>query len=82
MTSTAVAATQSQEAGSSLGRDAWRRVRRDPVAITGFVLILFFLLVAIFAPLLAPYGPNDFPGQGQHPRPVVAVLVRTGQPGP
>lgn len=48
--------------GTSLRKDAWQRLRRDPMAIVGFALILFFLLVAIFAPLLAPYDPAAQPG--------------------
>ncbi len=64
----------SDEAGASLGRDAWRRLRRNPVAIAGAVLVVTFVLVAIFAPLIAPYEPNDRPGRD---------LTRPGQyPGP
>lgn len=54
-----------EDVGGSLVREAWRRLRRDPVAIIGAGLILAFVLVAIFAPLLAPYEPNAFPGRGQ-----------------
>jgi peptide/nickel transport system permease protein len=36
---------------------AWRRVRRSPMAIVGAVIVALFILVAIFAPLLAPYDP-------------------------
>jgi peptide/nickel transport system permease protein len=43
--------------GVSLVRDALRRLVRNPVAITGAVIIGVFLLVAIFAPLLAPHDP-------------------------
>ena len=38
----------------------WRQLRRDPVAWIGFGLIAF-VFVAIFAPLIAPYEPTDFP---------------------
>ena len=47
------------EVGQSLGREAFRRLRRNPVAIGGAVLVLLFVLVAILAPLLAPYDPVD-----------------------
>ncbi len=47
----------------SLGKDAWRRVSRDPVAIAGFVLIALFLLVALLAPVLAPYSPTQQVGR-------------------
>jgi peptide/nickel transport system permease protein len=45
------------EGGVSLARSAYRRLRRDPVAIIGLVIIVIFLLVAIFAPWLAPKDP-------------------------
>lgn len=44
---------------SGLWRDAWRRVRRNKAAITGFVIIATFVVVAIFAPLVAPYDPLE-----------------------
>lgn len=42
-----------------LWRDAWRRLRRNPGAIVGFVFVALFVFVGIFAPLVAPYGPLD-----------------------
>jgi peptide/nickel transport system permease protein len=41
----------------SLTRSAFRRLRRDPVAIAGAIIVVVFLLVAAFAPLLAPRDP-------------------------
>lgn len=43
--------------GVSLYRDALRRLRRNPVAIVGAVIVGLFVLVAIFAPLIAPHDP-------------------------
>jgi peptide/nickel transport system permease protein len=43
--------------GESLAKSAFRRLRRDPVAITGAVIVAVFLVVAAFAPLLAPKDP-------------------------
>ena len=40
-------------------KEAFRRLRRDPMAIIGALLVLLFVLVAIFAPLLAPHDPNE-----------------------
>jgi len=31
-----------------------RKLRRNPLAVTGFILVLFFSVVAVFAPLIAP----------------------------
>lgn len=42
----------------SLSRDAWDRLRRNPLAIIGATVIVFFVLVAIFAPWLAPHDPK------------------------
>src|ERR687895_1452285 len=46
------------EAPSGLWREAWERLRRNPGAIVGFVLVITFALVAIFAPLIAPENPR------------------------
>jgi peptide/nickel transport system permease protein len=61
-----------EEATGGLLRDAFRRLRRNPVAILGAALVLMFVFVAVFAPWLAPYDPKaadlsqirpgDFPG--------------------
>src|SRR5918994_2921491 len=46
------------EAPSGLWAEAWQRLRRNPGAIVGFVLVFSFVVVAIFAPLIAPADPN------------------------
>ena len=54
----------------SLGREAWERLIRNRAAVAGMILIGFFLLVAIFAPFIAPENPlkiND--GKGYLPPP-------------
>jgi peptide/nickel transport system permease protein len=48
-----------EELGGSVRAEAWRRLRRNPAAIAGVLLVLLFLLVAALANLLAPYGPTD-----------------------
>jgi peptide/nickel transport system permease protein len=47
------------EAPSGLWKEAWRRLRRNPGAIIGFVLVATFIVIALLAPLLAPYGPRE-----------------------
>ena len=42
----------------SPGRIAWRRFLRHRLAITSLVFVGFLVLVALFAPLLAPHDPN------------------------
>ncbi len=45
-------------AGAGLWSDALRRLRRNPGAIVGAVLVAIFVLVALAAPLLAPHDPR------------------------
>src|SRR4051794_4302064 len=52
-TLTAVSAYRSPAA------QAWRQFRRDPGAIAGSVIVCLLLLMALFAPLLAPYDPDQ-----------------------
>lgn len=35
----------------------WRRLRRHKLAVAGMVVILFFVIVAALAPVIAPYDP-------------------------
>ena len=46
-----------EEHGTSLWKGALQRLVRDPFAIVGAVIVTVFVLVAVFAPLLAPYEP-------------------------
>jgi peptide/nickel transport system permease protein len=49
--------------GRSPGRIAWTRLKRDKVALTGAVIVLFLILVAVFAPqIVSVFGhpPNEF----------------------
>lgn len=39
--------------------NAWRRFIRNRVALVGLGLLLFIVMVAIFAPVLAPYDPIE-----------------------
>ena len=39
-------------------RDAWRLLTRDKFAFSGVIIYVFFFLVAVFAPLLAPFNPK------------------------
>lgn len=44
-------------ASRSLWSDAWRRLRRNKMAMAGLVYLVFLTFVAIFAPLIAPHNP-------------------------
>ncbi len=59
-----VAEIESYELGlepstGGLWRDAWSRLRRNRAALVGFGLVISFVLMAILAPVVAPYGPRD-----------------------
>jgi peptide/nickel transport system permease protein len=41
-----------------LWADALKRMRRSPAAIIGVAIVGFFVLIAIFAPFLAPFDPT------------------------
>ncbi len=49
--------------GGGFWRGVFRRLMRNPSAWVGAVIIALFLLVALLAPWLAPYGPTELPGQ-------------------
>ena len=39
--------------------EVWRRLKRNKAAIVGGVIVILFVLVALLAPILAPYPPNE-----------------------
>ncbi len=47
------------DAGGGLWYEAWRRIRRNPGAIIGFVFVALFIFTGIFSGLIAPYSPLD-----------------------
>lgn len=49
---------QSNTGGQSMWRTTFRRLVRNPGAICGAAIVAVFLVIAIFAPLLAPYEPG------------------------
>lgn len=60
--------------GGGLWKGAFRRLRRNPTAIAGALIILVFVLIAIFAPLLTSYEPGSAEWSGQ--------VTPTHVPGP
>ena len=51
----------SEEKDSATGQfsEVWRRLRRNRAAVIGGVVVLLFIAIAILAPLIAPYDPNE-----------------------
>src|SRR5687767_1794148 len=54
---------------TSLTRDALRRVARNPGAIAGAIVLAVMVLLALFAPAIAPYDPIDQDSQSIRARP-------------
>jgi len=46
-------------AGSSLRNVFWKRFKTNRLAVAGGIIVLALFFVAIFAPLVSPYNPND-----------------------
>ena len=44
------------ERGTSLGRDAWHRLRKNRLAIAGLVLLLLMVLIVLVGPWCSPYS--------------------------
>ncbi|MFI6428548.1 ABC transporter permease [Promicromonospora sp. NPDC050880] len=51
--------------GEGVWARAWRTLRKNPVAIIGFVIVAVFVVVALLAPVLAPYGGTELPGRAE-----------------
>ncbi|PLR83622.1 peptide ABC transporter permease [Bacillus canaveralius] len=39
--------------------EAWRSFRQNKLALVGTIIVLFFIVIAIFAPMIAPSGINE-----------------------
>jgi peptide/nickel transport system permease protein len=73
-----LAAAPTDERGESLWREAFKRVRHNPAAIVGAIILGFFVLVSVIGPFLVPYSPTETIG-------IASGEVRSGAgviPGP
>ena len=43
----------------SLWGDAWRRLKRNKLAVLGLIIVVTFAVIAIFAPVIAPYSERE-----------------------
>lgn len=50
---------QEKEESVSLWKEGWRSFKKNKMALIGMGIVIFFILLAVFAPLLAPHGIND-----------------------
>jgi len=42
---------------TSLYKNAWKRLKKNKLAMLGLSIVILLILIAIFAPLIAPYNP-------------------------
>ena len=54
-----VSADAKADQGRSLGRIAWERLKRDKLALTGGVVVLILIIVAVFAPVITTLLGQD-----------------------
>ncbi|MDE8563305.1 ABC transporter permease [Anoxybacillus rupiensis] len=48
-----------KEESVSLWKEGWRSFKKNKIALVGAAIVLFFILLAVFAPLLAPYEISE-----------------------
>jgi peptide/nickel transport system permease protein len=75
--STAVQAEYGKPVSTQL--DFLKRLIYQPKAVLGLVLLVIFVLMAIFAPLIAPYDPDKYVDEPHQPPSTEHWLGTTGQ---
>ncbi len=53
------AITEKKYIKSSLYKDAWKRLRKNKLAMLGLGIVIVLILIAIFASFIAPYNPIE-----------------------
>jgi peptide/nickel transport system permease protein len=56
---TTIQAVEEKEESASLWGEGWRRFRKNRIALVGLGIVIFFILLAILAPLIAPYSITE-----------------------
>ncbi len=51
--------SEEKETKTGQFREVWRRLKRNRAAIVGGVVVLLFVAIALLAPLVAPFDPNE-----------------------
>ena len=60
---------------------AWRRLKRRKGAMAGLAVVVLFVLVAVFAPLVAPYDPIATSWSAVRKAPSAAYWLGTDEVG-
>lgn len=61
--------------------DAWKRLKRNRLAVVGLVIILALIIAGVLSPLIAPYSPNAVDPSQAYQGPCAAHLFGTDQLG-
>ncbi|MEP0202774.1 MAG: ABC transporter permease [Halioglobus sp.] len=56
MTTQIISDIDEAEKGTSLWKDAWLRLRKNRLAVIGLVTLVFFIVIALITPWIAPYS--------------------------
>lgn len=82
MSAGSMVAVSARSAASGLGpRALARRIRSNPITALGFAILVALIVVAVFAPLIAPYGPEDLDPSNTLAPPSGSHLFGTGEFG-
>ena len=75
MAVTLEAESNKAERGRSPAADAFREFRRHKIAVAGMFFIIFEVLIALFAPLLTPYGFREQNVSSSYARPLTGYTI-------
>jgi peptide/nickel transport system permease protein len=73
--------TQDELKASTLYRDAWKRLRKNKLALFALAMIILFIIIAIFAPFIAPYAPETIDLKNMNKGPMEGHLLGTDSLG-
>jgi peptide/nickel transport system permease protein len=60
---------------------SWRFLRRNPLMLVGLVIVLAWLVMAVLAPIIAPYGPTEQTFKIRNNQPSLEHLFGTDELG-
>lgn len=81
MNSASIAAPVQKRKKKSMFLEVVKRLAQNPVSLIGFIILMLLILAAIFAPLIAPYGPYEMDMTSIKQTPSAAHLFGTDQFG-
>jgi len=69
--------TQEEIKASTLYKDAWKRLKKNKLALFAFAAIVVIIIIAVFAPLIAPYAPETIDLKNMNKGPMEGHLLGT-----